>query len=81
MADVGPAALKMPTACKPPMKAAPPASLAQQEQDAVQHVQQNLVKPTSPAQVPKPVPPPAPPAQVPNPVQPIYVQVNQANPN
>ena len=49
MADKGPATLKLPTACKPPVKAATPnpsqpAPQAQQEQDAVQHAQQDPVQ-------------------------------------
>ena len=75
MADKGPATPQPPTAHKPPVKTMTsvppqPAPQAQQEQNAVQHAQQNLVQPPPPAQVTNPVPQPATPAQVPNPVQP-----------
>ena len=81
MADKGPPALKLTVACKSHMKAMlpappPPALPAQQQEDAVQHVQQDPVQqdpiqpPAPPAQVPNPIQPHAPPVQVPNPIQP-----------
>ena len=67
MADKGPPTLKLPIACKSPVKVTPLAPPAQQEQDAVQHVHD-------------PVQPPAPPAQVPNPVQALQIQVQPGQP-
>ena len=81
MADKGSAAPKPSIAHKPPVKAMPPAPPAQQEQDAVQHVQQDLVQlPAPPPQVPNPVQPPAPPPQVPNLVQPLQMHVQPGQP-
>ena len=89
MADKGPATPKLATACKPPVKATQPAPLAQQEHNAVQCAQQDLVQPPPPAQVQNPVlppappaqvHPPAPPAQVPNPVQPPAPPAQVPNP-
>ena len=73
MADRRPPAPKLPTTCKPLIaQAAPPAFTAQQEQGAIQNVDQvqQGPPPIPPAQVPDLVQPPAPPAQVPNKVQP-----------
>ena len=83
MSDKGPTVPKLPTVCKPPVKATTPApkqpapqalqdkDAAQcAQQDAAQCMQQEPAAPLHPAQVPNPAPPASdPPAQVPNPVQ------------
>ena len=73
MVDRRPPALKLPIEHKSPV--AEDALPAQQEQDAVQYVEQDPVH-----QMKKTVQSSAPPVQVPNPVQPLQTQVQPGQP-